>query len=151
VKRHRARYNNVTSAVTVTPPDTDTDTDTERKKDSEKSTRKSARASRLAPDWQPSIEDINYAIGKGLTEKRINTEAEKFRNYWIAKSGNAASKLDWHATWQNWILNACERGGLPNGRREQTLGDTARELADEIREREHSLGIGRPARDVGRG
>jgi hypothetical protein len=90
-------------------------------------------------------------MAKGLSFDQMNTEAAKFRNYWIAKAGAGASKLDWSATWQNWIINACEHGGPRNGRREQTLGDTARELADEIREREHSLGIGRPPRDVGRG
>lgn len=33
-------------------------------------------------------------------------ETEKFCNYWRAKSGRDAAKLDWRATWNNWILNA---------------------------------------------
>lgn len=42
-------------------------------------------------------------------------ETEKFRNYWLAKSGKDATKIDWPATWRNWMLNAAERAG-PNAR-----------------------------------
>lgn len=36
-------------------------------------------------------------------------ETEKFINYWRGKSGKDATKLDWPATWRNWMLNAAER------------------------------------------
>jgi hypothetical protein len=35
-------------------------------------------------------------------------ETEKFRNYWTAKTGKDATKLDWPATWRNWMLKAAE-------------------------------------------
>ncbi len=38
-------------------------------------------------------------------------ETEKFRNYWQAKSGKDATKIDWPATWRNWMLTAAERTG----------------------------------------
>lgn len=38
-------------------------------------------------------------------------ETEKFRNYWRAKSGKDATKVDWPATWRNWMLTAAERAG----------------------------------------
>lgn len=38
-------------------------------------------------------------------------ETEKFINYWTAKTGQAATKLDWPATWRNWMLGAAERSG----------------------------------------
>lgn len=38
-------------------------------------------------------------------------ETEKFRNYWRAKSGKDATKVDWAATWKNWMLTAAERAG----------------------------------------
>ncbi|WP_165964592.1 hypothetical protein [Actinomadura sp. KC216] len=41
-------------------------------------------------------------------------ETEKFVNYWRAKSGKDATKVDWPATWRNWMLNAAER--TPTGR-----------------------------------
>jgi hypothetical protein len=36
----------------------------------------------------------------------LRLETEKFINYWTARSGKDATKLDWAATWRNWILNA---------------------------------------------
>ena len=41
-----------------------------------------------------------------MAQARMNTEAEKFRNYWTAKSGAGATKRDWSATWRNWIITA---------------------------------------------
>jgi hypothetical protein len=38
-------------------------------------------------------------------------ETEKFVNYWRGKAGKDATKLDWPATWRNWMLNAAERNG----------------------------------------
>lgn len=35
-------------------------------------------------------------------------ETEKFRNYWAAKAGKDAAKLDWSKTWRNWLLRASE-------------------------------------------
>lgn len=36
-------------------------------------------------------------------------ETVKFINYWQAKAGRDATKLDWEATWRNWMLTAKER------------------------------------------
>jgi hypothetical protein len=41
-------------------------------------------------------------------------ETEKFINYWRAKSGRDATKVEWPATWRNWMLNAAERTGRPS-------------------------------------
>jgi N-acetylmuramoyl-L-alanine amidase CwlA len=76
------------------------------KKESRSSLR---RASRLPVDWQPSEVDRQFAASKGLPRERLAIEAEKFRNYWIAKSGSAATKTDWPATWRNWVLTSLER------------------------------------------
>lgn len=40
----------------------------------------------------------------------LRVETEKFINYWIAKAGKDATKLDWGRTWKNWILNSNGRG-----------------------------------------
>lgn len=44
---------------------------------------------------------------------RINlrTEAIKFENYWVAKTGKGAKKINWERTWINWALSAAERKG----------------------------------------
>jgi hypothetical protein len=68
-----------------------------------------SRGMRLAKTWRPSKRDIGFAQGRGLTNLRIQAEAEKFINYWTAKSGASATKLDWEATWRNWIIKMLER------------------------------------------
>ncbi len=70
---------------------------------------KKSRGTRLSKTWCPSGRDIGFAQSRGLTNAQIQAEAEKFRNYWTAKSGSSATKLDWEATWRNWIINMLER------------------------------------------
>lgn len=38
----------------------------------------------------------------------VNTElqATQFENYWSAKAGSGAIKMNWEKTWRNWILNS---------------------------------------------
>lgn len=43
----------------------------------------------------------------------LTEETEKFVNYFRAKTGKDATKLDWLATWKNWILNARTNGAAP--------------------------------------
>lgn len=40
-----------------------------------------------------------------VTRDDVLTEAAAFKDFWTAKSGNAA-KRDWEATWRNWIRNS---------------------------------------------
>ncbi len=63
-----------------------------------------ARGSRLPADWKPD------EATRAWTLERISTsvaahELEKFRNYWHAKAGRDATKVDWPAVWRNWVLN----------------------------------------------
>jgi hypothetical protein len=58
------------------------------------------RGSRLPVDWQFSSAEVAFALDRGVARSRVDTEAEKFRNYWTAKSGAGATKRDW-ATWRN--------------------------------------------------
>lgn len=66
------------------------------------------RASRLADDWFPSDADRAFAIELGLLPAHLAIEADKFGDYWRAKSGKDATKLDWSATWRNWCRKALE-------------------------------------------
>lgn len=66
---------------------------------------KSARASRLPDDWQPPTEALAWATeSHPLIDPALETE--KFRDFWRAKPGKDGRKLDWLATWRNWIRNA---------------------------------------------
>jgi hypothetical protein len=67
------------------------------------STRK--RATRIAEDFEITDPMRQWAAEK-TPEIDLGLETEKFINYWVAKSGKDATKVDWTATWRNWILNA---------------------------------------------
>src|SRR5687768_14436574 len=66
------------------------------------------RGKRLLPDWQIPSTFVEHASARGMPAARIQVEAERFKNYWTAKSGQGAVKRDWFATWRNWILTAME-------------------------------------------
>jgi hypothetical protein len=74
------------------------------------------RGTRLPEDWRPSSAAISYAADRGMTPEHIRHEAEKFSNYWRSKTGAGATKVDWDATWRNWILTTLERRHAPPGR-----------------------------------
>ncbi len=67
------------------------------------------KGSRLPEGWTLSDDGRTYALGKGLTAVDITNEAAKFANYWHAKAGAGATKLDWDKTWQTWVLTFLER------------------------------------------
>jgi uncharacterized protein YdaU (DUF1376 family) len=74
------------------------------------------RGTRLAQDWQPDEQDRGYAFAKGLNPDEV---AEIFRDYWHAKAGPGAVKLDWHATWRVWCTRSAKANGAerPGGNR----------------------------------
>jgi hypothetical protein len=74
------------------------------------------RASRLPDDWTLPPDWLADAEQIGLPSGSIPTEAAKFRDYWIAKSGKDATKADWRATWRNWCRTAVERTHRPTGK-----------------------------------
>lgn len=86
----------------------------EEDKSSSKNSRPQIRGTRFNPDMALPPGWTAYASSKGLTLPETETEFEKFRNYWIAKSGKDATKTDWDATWRNWIIRSAERRGLVN-------------------------------------
>ncbi|MDW9773069.1 hypothetical protein GOA89_14765 [Sinorhizobium meliloti] len=69
------------------------------------------RGSRLSPDWALPEEWRSYAVKKGLALKRIDIEAEKFKNHWLQQSGQRGVKADWSAAWRNWVLNSLDGFG----------------------------------------
>uniref|UniRef100_UPI001F3063AB YdaU family protein n=1 Tax=Bartonella vinsonii TaxID=33047 RepID=UPI001F3063AB len=70
------------------------------------SKRANPRGHRLPTDWQA---DMSAAISEGLSEEQARWQEKKFRDYWHAKSGKDALKVDWQATWRNWFRREIER------------------------------------------
>ena len=66
------------------------------------------RGTRLPTDWQPARSEANIAAEKGHTSEFLTGQFEQFRDYWTAKAGANGTKLDWDATWRNWIRRSHE-------------------------------------------
>lgn len=94
----------------------------------EPSIERGARGARLPSDWILPGEWWSWAAQTGLTGEEIGDEAEKFKDYWIAKAGKDAAKTDWQATWRNW----CRRVLADNRRRGPPKNPGRSALMDEI-------------------
>ena len=62
------------------------------------------RGSRLAQDWF-----LNKSMGEWASQERpdidVRQVADQFKDYWVAQPGQKGVKLDWDATWRNWVRN----------------------------------------------
>ena len=58
------------------------------------------RGARLPKEWVPSDQGKEFAQEQGVDWQK---EILVFRDYWVAKPGQGGVKLDWEATWRNWI------------------------------------------------
>ncbi len=62
-------------------------------------TKPASIGSRLPADWKPGPEFIAFAKAGGLNPQHV---AVRFADYWHAKAGADACKVDWLATWRSW-------------------------------------------------
>jgi hypothetical protein len=63
---------------------------------------KPKRGTRLPDDWQPSA-DLIAKARKQFPSVDLVAETEAFRDYWHAKAGKDATKVDWDLTWTTWM------------------------------------------------
>ena len=82
----------------------ETETETETKRETETEAKKSTRGSRLSADWVLPKEWADWAKQE-RPDLDLRSVGEQFRDYWSAKAGSGATKLDWQATWRNWVRN----------------------------------------------
>jgi uncharacterized protein YdaU (DUF1376 family) len=74
-----------------------------------------ATGTRLPADWKPTAEDIEYCKTE-RPDLRVSLVATNFYDYWIAKSGKDATKVNWSATWRSWVRKEDARNaGRPSG------------------------------------
>ena len=67
------------------------------------------KASRMTEDWQLPKAWGEWAVAEhNLSADTVRLEASKFRDYWLAKAGKDGAKLDWSATWRNWVRNSLD-------------------------------------------
>jgi hypothetical protein len=94
----------------VAIPETETETERETEKET-KAEKKSTRGSRLSADWVLPKEWADWAKQE-RPDLNLQSVGEQFRDYWNAKAGSGSTKLDWQATWRNWVRN--QRQEKPN-------------------------------------
>jgi len=112
--------------------ETETETDTEVKEEPNGSSKK--RGCRIPVDFVP---DQEWAIANGMSQPQAISEAANFCDYWTAKAGAAATKLDWPATWRTWVRNSVQRApvarGSPAVQKRMTVADAAAQLHREMK------------------
>ena len=79
-------------------PETETEGETKTERD------KNKRGSRLAQDFFFPKEWCDFLV-EHRPELNAQQTFEKFKDYWIAQAGQKGVKLDWFATWRNWVRN----------------------------------------------
>lgn len=71
------------------------------------------RGARLPQSWSPSEIDRTFAKQLGWSDAQIDSEADNFRDYWIARPGSGGTKLDWPATWRKWARSSKTKPANP--------------------------------------
>ncbi|HEY8590213.1 MAG TPA: hypothetical protein VIL55_11740 [Naasia sp.] len=112
---------------------------------------RSTRGARLDPAWRPSPA-VREQLAAECPTVDLVAEFRKFTDYWTAIPGAKGRKLDWDATFRNWIRRAAENAPAasrrPAGRPSRT--DRAR-AAVAAAEQRYGPGVIRPARAIGAG
>ncbi len=65
---------------------------------------KNKRGSRLSQDFLLPKEWCDFLVEQ-RPELNAQQTFDKFKDYWIAQAGQKGVKLDWFATWRNWVRN----------------------------------------------
>jgi uncharacterized protein YdaU (DUF1376 family) len=99
--------------VSLNPNQSIPEPEPDNKKEIDKSISKEKRKSRLKPDWSLTDQDWQYAASKGLQQKEIENEENKFREYYLS---SGSTWLDWGIVWKRWVGRCVERGSNQAGR-----------------------------------
>ena len=83
---------------------------------------KQQRGSRLPADWLPSETEIQFCKTERPDLDPAKT-AERFRDYWHAQPGSKGTKLDWTATWRNWVRDERAKATPPAMIRRPSIND----------------------------
>jgi hypothetical protein len=81
---------------------------------------RSDRATRLPDGWTPNPEPELEKQAGG--PKVVARELAKFRDHWAAAGGQRGRKVDWQATWRNWLRNTLDRGRPPPVEQKRSSG-----------------------------
>ena len=100
----------------------------EQKQELEQRASRPALATRLAPDWTLPESWALWAMTE-RSDLDASKVAAKFKDFWCAKAGKAALKLDWQATWRNWVRDEHPAAAIKAGRPVETFKERDARLA----------------------
>lgn len=104
-----------------------------------------ARGSRLSVDWVPGpLPGKVAALASQWPPGREERELDQFRDFWAAKAGADACKLDWDRTWHQWI-----RRGHDKIMRESSYGQSPAGAGGRQRRVDRSSEMDAAMRDLG--
>ena len=79
-------------------PETERETETETKKEKKTLGKRLANDFHFPKEWEEFCQQTRPELSPVQT-------FDKFKDYWIAQAGQKGVKLDWFATWRNWVRN----------------------------------------------
>lgn len=100
---NRSRPNKTNDLEKPRSDHTEPDTDIDKEIEANASTKKIPKGTRLPEDWHVPRPLGEWAVEEGMPADVVRREAAKFRDYWRAQPGQKGVKLDWPATWRNWV------------------------------------------------
>lgn len=112
---------------------------------------KSRNGKRLPEDWKLPKKWGDWALQEFpvLADAEVRAQAATFADYWHAKAGKDARKLDWEAVWRNWIRRHMEQrgrgGSAPRAADPETPTETFAQRAARQRMEEVAPGVARKA------
>jgi hypothetical protein len=71
------------------------------------------KGTRLTSDWIVPDEYLEFC-NKERPDLQASYIAEQFKDYWISVSGAKGTKLDWFATWRNWVRGQKVQPTMPS-------------------------------------
>lgn len=104
-RKARSRHENVPKDSASKADNARTRVREEKNSPSLRSGETAQRAARLPPDWTLPKAWGEWALKDQPTWDAAHARrvADSFRDWWIAKAGKDGAKLDWEATWRNWV------------------------------------------------
>ena len=101
------------------------------------------RGTRLPKDWELPAEYLEWAreqdkngIQRFNSLFEVTDQGRAFKDYWLAQSGSKGVKLDWFATWRNWIRKS-EKSYAKNPRPDNSAVAKVDRANEAARVREH--------------
>ena len=123
--RESAREPEPDDEIIIEEPDSPTAPEPRRAERPER--RPPRRGTRIPADFAITDSMTAWAAEKIPPDVDLLEETQRFHDYWAAIPGARGVKLDWEATWRNWMRKTAEFRARDTGRRYRSQADIMRD------------------------